>query len=65
MKNCVYEGAIEQTVLYGAETWCILSAERIKVNVSIMKCLRSLVGVIRMELGMKREAEELKWKETL
>ena len=32
-------------VLYGAEAWGMRSAERKKVNVLEMKCLRSLVGV--------------------
>ena len=36
-------------VLYGAEAWGMRSAERMKVNVLEMKCLRSLVGVLRMD----------------
>ena len=39
--------------LYGAEAWGMRSAERRKVNVLEMKCLRSLVGVSRM--GIERE----------
>ena len=35
--------------LYGAEAWCMRSAERRKVNFLEMKCLRSLVGVSRMD----------------
>ena len=35
--------------LYGAEAWGMRSAERRKVNVLEMKCLRSLVGVSRMD----------------
>ena len=35
--------------LYRAEAWGIRSAERIKVNVLEMKCLRSLVGVSRTD----------------
>ena len=42
-KKC--EGTIVPTALYGAEARCIMSAERRKVNVLGMKCLRSLVGV--------------------
>ena len=34
--------------MYGAEAWCMRSAERRKVNVLEMKCLRSLGGVSRM-----------------
>ena len=36
------------TSLYGAEAWGMRSAERRKVNVLEMKCLRILVGVSRM-----------------
>ena len=43
-KKCLYEGVIVPTTLYGAEAWGIRSAERRKVNVLEMKCLRSLVG---------------------
>ena len=58
-KKCLYEAEIVPTALYGAETWGMRSAERRKVNVLEMKCLRSLVGVSRMELGMKRCVGEL------
>ena len=45
-KKCLYEEVIIPTALYGAEAWGMRSAERRKVNVLVMKCLRSLVGVI-------------------
>ena len=48
-KKCLYEGVIVQTVLYGAEAWGMRSAEIRKVNVLEMKCLRSLVGLSRMD----------------
>ena len=48
-KKCLYEGAIVPTALYGAEAWGMRSAERRKVNVLEMKCLRSLVGVSRID----------------
>ena len=48
-KKCLYKGVIVPTALYGAEVWCMRSAERRKVNVLEMKCLRSLVGVSRMD----------------
>ena len=35
--------------LYGSEAWDMRSAERRKVNVLEVKCLRSLVGVSRMD----------------
>ena len=44
----MYEGVIVPTVLYGVDAWGMRSAERRKVNVLEMKCLRSLVGVLRM-----------------
>ena len=48
-KKSLYEGVIVPTALYGAEAWGMRSAERRKVNVLEMKCLRSLVGVSRMD----------------
>ena len=64
-KKCLYEGVIVPTALYGAEAWGMRSAERRKLNVLEMKCLRSLVGVSRMDrvrneevrrrAGMERE----------
>ena len=48
-KTCLYEGVIVPTPFYGVEAWGIRSAERRKVNVLEMKCLRSLVGVSRMD----------------
>ena len=43
--KCLYERVIVSTALYEAEAWGMRSAERRKVNVLEMKCLRSLVGV--------------------
>ena len=48
-KKCLYEEVIVPTELYGAEAWGMKSAVRLKVNVLEMKCLRSLVGVSRMD----------------
>ena len=42
-------GAIVPTALYRVDAWGMRSAERIKMNVLEMKCLRSLVGVSRMD----------------
>ena len=45
-KKCIFEGVIiVPTALYGAEAWGMRNAERRKVNVLEMKCLRSLVAV--------------------
>ena len=48
-KKCLYEVVIVPTALYGTEAWGMRSAERRKVNVLEMKCLRSLLGVSRMD----------------
>ena len=37
------------TALHGVEAWGMRSAERRKVNVLLMKCLKGLVGVSRMD----------------
>ena len=47
-KNCIYEGVIVPTALYGAGAWGMRSAEGRRVNVHEIKCVRSLVGVSRM-----------------
>ena len=45
-KKCQYEGVIiVPTALHRAEAWGMRSAERRKVNVLDMMCLRSSVGV--------------------
>ena len=44
-KKCLYEGVIVPMASYGTETCGMRSAERRKVNVLEMKCLRSLVGM--------------------
>ena len=54
-KKCLNEGVIVPTALYGGEPWCMRSAERRKVNVLEMKCLRSLVGVSGMDKGRNEE----------
>ena len=48
-KKCLYAGVIVPKALYGAEAWGMRRAERRKVNVLEMKCLRRLVGVSRMD----------------
>ena len=47
--KCLYVGVIVPTALYGSEAWGMRSAERRKVNVLEIKCLRSLVGVSQMD----------------
>ena len=71
-KKCLYEGVIVPTAFYGAEAWGMRSAERSKVNVLEMKCLRSFVGVsrnlevrrgkgIEMELASRADQRVLRW----
>ena len=48
-KKCLCQGVIVPRALDEAEAWGMRSAERRKVNVLEMKCLRSLVGVSRMD----------------
>ena len=43
--KCLYEGVIVKMALYRAEAWDMRSANRRKVNVLEMKCLRSLERV--------------------
>ena len=48
-KKCLFVGVFVPIALYGAEAYGMRSAERMKVNVLEMKCLRSLLGVSRMK----------------
>lgn len=48
-KRGLYEGVIVPTVLYGAEAWSLNAAERKKLDVFEMKCLRSMAGVSRLD----------------
>ena len=54
-KKCRYEALIVPTALYESEAWGMRSAERRKVNVLEMKCLRSFVGVSRMDRATNEE----------
>ena len=54
-KKCLNERVIVPTALYGAEAWAMRSAGRRKVNVLEMKCLRSLIGVSRMDRVRNKE----------
>ena len=54
-KKFRYEEVIVPTTLYEAETWGMRSAEGRKVNVLEMRCLRSLVGVSRIDRATNEE----------
>ena len=49
VKRRLYEGVIVPMALYGAETWGMKKAQKKKLNVLEMKCLRSMLGVTRMD----------------
>ena len=48
-KKSLYKGVIVPTAFSGAEEWDLRSAERRNVIALEMKCLRSFVGVSRMD----------------
>ena len=48
-KRMLYEGIVVPTALYGAETWNMGAAERRRLNVMEMRCLRSKCGVTGMD----------------
>ena len=54
-KKCLCAGVIVPTVNGAAEAWGMRSAERMKVNVLEMKCLRCLVGVSQMDRVRNKE----------
>ena len=45
-KKCLHEGVIVPTALYGAEAWCMRSAERRKVNVLEMRGFEKFGGSV-------------------
>ena len=53
--KCLYEGVIVPTALFGAAAWGMRNVERMEVNVLGVKCLRSLVGVSRMDRDRNEE----------
>ena len=49
VKKMLYEGIVVPTALYGAETWNMGVADKKRLNVMEMRCLRSMCGVTRMD----------------
>ncbi len=58
-KRRLYEGVVVPTVLYGAETWNMGAAERKRLNIMEMRCLRNMCGVTRMD---RVRNEEVPWR---
>ncbi len=54
-KTRLYEGVVVPMALYGAEPWNMGEAERKRLNVMEMRCLRSMCGVTRMDLVRNEE----------
>ena len=53
-KKVLYEKVIEPTVMYGSELWGMKVNVRQKLNVSEIKCLRSMTGFLGWTgLGMR------------
>ena len=50
----MYQHVVVPTVTDGAETWGLREAERRRLNVFEMKCLRPMVGVTRRD-GIRNE----------
>ena len=48
-KKVLYERVIVPTVTYGSESWGLKGRERQRLNVFEMRCLRSMVGVSRID----------------
>ena len=53
----IYEMNCTYTAFYGAEAWGMRSAEKRKLNVFEIKCLRSLVGMSRIDRVRNEELE--------
>ena len=47
-KRRLYEEIVVPTALYGAGTWNMGAAERKKLNIGEIRCLRSMCGVTQM-----------------
>ncbi len=48
-KRKLYQGVVVPTALYGTETWNVREAERNRLDVFEMRCLRCMAGVTRKD----------------
>jgi hypothetical protein len=58
-KRGMYEGIVAPTLLYGSEVWVTSAAERTRMEVMEMKCMRAMCGVRIMDRG--RNEEVCRW----
>ena len=65
VKRKLYEGVVVLTALYGAEIWSKAVAEKKKLNVTEMRCLRSICGVMYMDQVRNGEVQQRKILNTL
>ena len=77
VKRGLYESIIVPTALYGAETWGMKAADKKRLNVMEMKCLRNMCGItiwdrlhnetirrrtgVLLELSNRAEQRGLRW----
>ena len=50
VKRMMYEGLVVPRVLYGAEAWGLKEREKKNIKVIVIKCLRYMCGVTRIEM---------------
>ena len=77
VKTSLYESIIVPTALYGSETWGLKTADRNRLDVMEMKCLRNMCGVtiwdrqrnddirtrtgVKLKLSTRAEQKSLNW----
>ena len=57
VKRRLYEGVAVSTALYWAETWSMAIAEKKRMNVMQMRCLRNTSGVLQMDRVINEEMQ--------
>ncbi len=58
-KRRLNKGVVVPIALYGAETWNVKESKRSRLDVSEMRCRRSMVGVTRMD-RVRSEEERMR-----
>ncbi len=57
-KSRLYDGIVVSTALCEAETWNVREAERNRLDIFEMRCLRSMAGVTRMDRVRNEEVRK-------